>query len=383
MRALLASGDWILASGLAAVFALEIWVLGNVPDDPPESLGRALTIASGVVLIASVGWRRRAPITVLPPALAWEALSGSPLEGWTTPVVALVVATYTLGSATRGTLAGVSVIGVAALVTTVAFRHPEALTDPGDLVIAALILGGPWLAGLAIRKRQDRVAALERRALKFERLRDQETRAAVADERARIARELHDMVAHAMSVIVLQARGGRRSLSADPAATKDALDAIERSGAEALAEMRRLLGVFRAQSDAAELAPRPSLRHLDLLVGQVRDAGLPIQVTVEGEAVELPPGVDVSAYRILQEALTNSLRHAGPASARVVVRYGPETLDLEVVDTGTGSRTAADGHGLVGMRERVGLFGGTLEAGPQAQGGFAVRARLPLEEPPE
>jgi len=318
---------------------------------------------------------------LLPPAFAWEVLSGSPLEGWTTPVVALVVATYTLGSATRGILARVAGVGVAVLVVTVVVRHPDSIREAGDLVVAGLILGGPWLAGLAIRKRQDRETALERRALKLERLRDRETQIAVANERARIARELHDMVAHAISVIVLQARGGRRSLAADPGATKDALDAIETTGAEALAEMRRLLGVFRAEGDAAELAPRPSLKHLESLIGQVRDAGLPIEVVVEGSAIELPPGLDASAYRILQEALTNALRHAGPASVRVVVRYGPGTLDLEVIDTGIGARLGADGHGLAGMRERVALFGGRLDVGPGAEGGFAVRAHLPLGEP--
>jgi signal transduction histidine kinase len=202
---------------------------------------------------------------------------------------------------------------------------------------------------------------------------------AVAEERLRIARELHDVVAHAISVIVLQARGGRRSLAMDPDETRQTLDTIEATGSEALAEMRRLLGMLRRDDEEIALAPQPSLRHLDSLASQVREAGLPVEVSIEGEPVELSPGVDVSAYRIVQEALTNALKHAGPATARVIVRYGDHDLELEIADTGVGANAGGEeGHGLAGMRERVSLYGGNIDSGPRDGGGFAVKARLPL-----
>ena len=201
----------------------------------------------------------------------------------------------------------------------------------------------------------------------------------MAEERTRIARELHDVVAHAISVIVLQAKGGRRLLDSDPAETRVALDAIVESGEQALGEMRRLLGMLRRSDAEIAMAPLPSLRHLGLLAEQVSGAGLPVELDVVGEPAPLPPGVDLSAYRIVQEALTNALKHAGPARARVVVRYGARELELEITDTGRGAAAGnGGGHGLVGMRERAQLFGGQVEGGTRPEGGFAVRARLPL-----
>jgi signal transduction histidine kinase len=179
------------------------------------------------------------------------------------------------------------------------------------------------------------------------------------EERARIARELHDVVAHAMSVIVLQARGARHSLPVRPEETREALDAVERAASHGLAEMRRLLSGLRDDGEAAALAPQPSVDHIDMLVAHVRAAGLPVEVRVEGASRELPAGIDLCGYRIVQEALTNALRHAGPASARIVVRYGERDLELEVSDDGAGMQAArgaapsGTGHGLVGMRERL------------------------------
>lgn len=231
-----------------------------------------------------------------------------------------------------------------------------------------------------MRYRRGRERTLERLTLDLEQEREEKARAAVAEERARIARELHDVVAHAISVIVLQARGGRRSLATDPADARAALDTIEEVGTQALAEMRRLLGMLRRDDAEIARAPQPSLRYLDTLAAQMREAGLPVDLAVEGEPIELPPGVDLSAYRIVQEALTNALKHAGPATARVVVRYGRDDLELEIADSGPGAAASnGEGHGLVGMRERVSLYGGRLEAGPRDGGGFAVSARLPLD----
>ena len=203
--------------------------------------------------------------------------------------------------------------------------------------------------------------------------------AAIVEERARIARELHDVVAHSISVMVLQARGGRRVLESDPADAHDAFAVIESTGQQALDEMRRLVGMLRSGDESLPLAPQPSLKELDTLVEQVRAAGLPVDLAVEGEPRDLPPGVDLSAFRIVQEALTNALRHAGPARARVVLRYGADELELEISDDGPGTGDeSGSGYGLVGMRERVSVYGGELQAGRQPEGGYALRVRLPL-----
>jgi signal transduction histidine kinase len=249
--------------------------------------------------------------------------------------------------------------------------------DAGDAVFGTFFVGGPWAAGLAIRLRRDRESTLI-----------EENELAVARERARIARELHDVVAHAISVTVVQARGGRAMLGRDEDAVRRALDAIEQTNTAALSDMRRLLAVLRDTDgpDEGRAAPQPSLANLDRLVEQVRGAGLPVEVEVTGDRSAVPPGVDLSAYRIVQEALTNALKHAGPgARARVRVAYLEDDLDVTVTDDGSGRDSFRDGggHGLVGIRERVAVVGGRVEAGPSPDGGFVVAAHLPyaLETP--
>jgi signal transduction histidine kinase len=203
---------------------------------------------------------------------------------------------------------------------------------------------------------------------------------AVTEERARMARELHDVVAHAMSVMVVQAGAARTTLAKDPAAAEEAIRRIEETGRSALGEMRRLVALLRPEDDET-LAPQPSLARIDDLLEGVRRAGLPVEVLVEGSPHDLAPGIDLTAYRVVQEGLTNALRYAGDASARVVLRYGAEALQVEVADDGPGPLTNGDGaqgHGLIGMRERVALLGGTLETGARPGGGFLVRAELPL-----
>ena len=379
-------GDWTLAVGLAALIQIEIWTID--PSHPPGDAGadvyssydRAVAAAAGAVLALSLAWRRRAPLAVLALAVGVSLVANvvAPLEASTSPALALVVATYSVGAETRGQRTWIGAAGVGALIAANVVDQ----FSFGDLLFIATILGGAWIAGRALRYRRDRERTLERLTVDLEREREEKARAAVAEERVRIARELHDMVAHAISVIVLQARGGRRSLATDPEETREALDTIEATGSAALAEMRRLLGMLRADDEEIALAPQPSLRYVDALVAQVRDAGLPVELSIEGEPLELPPGVDLSAYRIVQEALTNALKHAGPATARVIVRYGDHDLELEVADTGAGAEPDGVGHGLVGMRERVSLYGGKVEAGPRDGGGFAVRARLPLDSEP-
>nr|MBA3365712.1 sensor histidine kinase [Actinomycetota bacterium] len=202
------------------------------------------------------------------------------------------------------------------------------------------------------------------------------------EERARIARELHDVVGHSVSVMTVQASAVRRLLRPEQEREREALEVVERTGREALAEMRRMVGVLRRPEEAPALAPQPSLQHLERLVEQVRDAGLPVELRVEGDAPALPAGVDLTAYRLVQEGLTNALKHADAHSAEVVVRYVNGDVELEVSDDGRGTgEDTGGGQGLVGIRERVAVYGGELEAGPRPEGGFSLRARLPLKEP--
>jgi signal transduction histidine kinase len=219
----------------------------------------------------------------------------------------------------------------------------------------------------------------ERRAQLAERERDLAAREAVIDERARIARELHDAIAHNVSMMVVQAGAERRVLDGDSESTRDVLATIEQIGRGALTEMRRLVGMLRSDGDEP-LAPQPGLEDLAMLVTQVREAGLPVDLHVDGERRQLPVGLELSAYRIVQEALTNALKHAGDAHASVRVHYGPDSLELEIVDDGAGAPAAASsgGHGLVGMRERVALYGGRFDAGRRPSGGFAIRVLLPI-----
>jgi signal transduction histidine kinase len=244
---------------------------------------------------------------------------------------------------------------------------------------AALVFAIAWLVGREVRRRRREVTLLQERAARLEHDQEEQARAAVVEERGRIARELHDVVAHSVSVMVVQAQAGPHLLG-EPDQARGVFRSIESSGREALVELRRLLGILRTGDEELAIGPQPGLSSLGSLVEQVREAGLPVELRVEGDPVQLPPGVDLSAYRIVQEALTNTLKHAGRAEAEVVVRYGPSALELEISDDGSGAPASVNGsgHGLIGMRERVALYGGALEAGTRNGGGYAVRARLPL-----
>ena len=277
----------------------------------------------------------------------------------------------------RGALVGGAVVLVPALVL-------EGIVDgePGNAFFIALLEASVWTAGRAVRAHSSRAVSLADRAVALEREGEEKARSAVADERARIAHELHDIVAHSVTTMVVQAGAERRALGTGQAATREVLLGIEETGRQALAEMRRLLGMLRRDDEELALAPQPSMAHVDLLVEQVRAAGMPVELRVEGEPVPLPPGIDLSAYRIVQEALTNALKHAGPARASVTVRYDPHELRLEIADSGRGAANGrGGGHGLIGMRERAKLFGGELDAGSRDGAGYQVHARLPLGPP--
>ncbi|MFI5915315.1 sensor histidine kinase [Dactylosporangium sp. NPDC051541] len=243
-----------------------------------------------------------------------------------------------------------------------------------------------FTVGRTVATRRAYIAALEDRARTAENTQMALTEKAVAEERRRIARELHDVVAHHVSVMGVLATGSRRMLGRDPAAADEALATIEETGRTALREMRRLLSVLRTATEpAGELAPQPGLGGIEGLVEQIREAGLPASLHVDGEPGIVDPGVSLTLYRIVQEALTNALKHAGAATVEVRLTFTPSDVTVEICDTGRGPQlgTAAVGHGLLGMRERVMLYGGTLRTGPRPGGGYRVHARIPIELPAE
>ena len=332
-----------------------------------------------VLVLGSLGitvplvWRRRAPLLANGVSFASLAVLGR-AEGEPESVfVPLLLAAFSVGAHAprREARIGLGIIAGSVL-----------LNEAGDALILVPVFAGAWFAGRLVRAREEDAQRLRELAEALERERVEQARLAVVEERTRIARELHDVVAHAMAMIVLEAGAERVNLPEGQETTHRALRSIESTGRQALAEMRRLVGLMRDDARGPALAPRPSLANLAAFVEGVRDAGLPVEVEVVGEPFELPPGVDMSAYRIVQEALTNVMKHAGPARASVRVEYGERYVELEVVDDGRGGSPNGNGHGLTGMRERVGMFGGTLEAGAREDGGFAVRARLPVETRP-
>lgn len=358
---------------------------------PPESEGidyRDPNVGGiFLALLASVPiiWRRRAPLTVL--ALTGTGAGLYEIFGFPTSVapIGLLVALYTVGahSARRPSRIGALISGAALGVVLLMARWEVTF---GNFASNFIIFGTAWVVGDNLQTRRAFVASLQERAERAERARVAEAERAVVEERTRIARELHDVVAHSMSVMVVQAGAARRVLEADPAQAAESLQAIEDTGRDALTEMRRLLGVLREDASSASLTPQPSLHDLPTLIAHVGESGLAVTLATEGAPRDLPAVVGLSAYRIVQEALTNALKHAGPTAAAVVtVRYRDDEVEIEVVDDGRGAATSAEangasGHGLLGMRERVGIFGGELTAGPRAGGGFGVRARLPLSE---
>jgi signal transduction histidine kinase len=292
----------------------------------------------------------------------------------------LVFLAYTLGSWADGARRafGLATIAVG-LIIVAAIGIPDSST--ANLVLSGAFYAASYAIGSSMRNRRLYNEQLEQRAADLERERDEEAKRAVADERLRIAQELHDVVAHSMGVIAVQAGVGAHVIDKDPGEAKKSLEAIASTSRSTLTEIRRLLGVLRADERGA-YQPAPGLADLDQLVDDLGAAGLPVELTIEGSVRDVPPGVDLTAYRIVQEALTNVLKHAGPAHADVRVDYAPGTLRLEIVDDGRGvnGRAGINGHGLLGMRERVGVYGGSLDAGPAPGGGFRVLAELPYKD---
>jgi signal transduction histidine kinase len=325
--------------------------------------------------LAALAWRRRFPIAVAA-AVVLSNLAVNPAAQFST-LLALVLVSFTVGSETEPprSWAGLALILLAFLAGLAA----EGL-EPSDVAAAVMFLVGPFAVGVRLRQRSLRAQEAIERVEQLEREREAETAAAAAAERDRIARELHDIVSHSISVIAIQTQAVRRRLGPEQRREQRDLAAVETTARQALAEMRRLFGVLRADDSPASLAPQPGLGELERLLEQVRAAGLPVDLTVVGEPAVLPPGVDLAAYRIVQEGLTNALRHAHASQATVVLEYGDSELLLAIEDDGRGPVSENGGHGLLGVRERVALYGGAVEAGARSEGGFRLRASLPVRE---
>jgi signal transduction histidine kinase len=367
--------DQLVAAFLVVVAQLELW-FGNATPGP-----KWLTVPLALLIAASVAVRRRHPLAVA--AFVMIAFTALFLGHGTQQNVALGIAFFcawyglAVWTDTRGFLAGCGIL-VATNAVTQLGPHSSANNFVQFTVVPLVAM---LIARRAVRDRQLRAEALEARAEALEREQELRARDAVAEERARIARELHDLVAHNVSLMVVQAGAERHALPEEQASTREVLGSIEQAGRQALVEARRLLGMLRRKDDREDLEPQPSLDLVGALVEQVQRAGLPVDLTIEGERAALPAGVDLCAYRVVQESLTNALKHAGPAQASVLLRYAPRALDIEVCDDGRGAPVAngnGSGHGLIGMRERVALYGGELHAGPRPGGGFEIRAHLPL-----
>ena len=378
----LARTYWVdaLIALMAIAGMLELVVGRDSGGAPPTDLWLSMLLLA--ILVSPIFARRRFPFGgplaywVLAAAITFYDGLLIPFVG-SLGVVGLATA-FMLGNLRNGLKAGIGLGVVTVSILTVVYNIPGTTTT-SNFVFITLRFVVAWLAGYALRERAEQAEAAEERAIRAEREREAAARVAVAEERARIARELHDIVAHAVSVMVLQVGAVRHKLPDELAEDRDALTGVERAGRMALAEMRRLLSAMRRDGEEAELVPQPGLDALDSLLGEIGRAGLPVELHVEGQPFPLPRGIDLSAYRIVQEGLTNALKHAHASDADVIVRYRADELGIEVRDNGSGSATSDGlGHGLVGVRERVKIYGGQMSAGRSEDGGFVLATRLPL-----
>ncbi len=358
-------------AALAVVITTQIQVWRH-EDHPHRSLAVLALVTAGALL-----FRRFAPFGAVLASAAGAVLFAlvEPGGAYDTSSMffVLLLASWAAGALVDPRRAAIAFAAVLGAGWVVMARAPDLPWT--ELLWITLPLTGVFVLSLVATRRTEAVRHAEERARRSE----AEARRAVEEERARITRELHDVLAHSVSVMTVQASAVRRLLKPEQEREREALLTVEETGRQALAEMRRMLGIMRDDAEPAARAPQPGIGTLPQLVDQIRQSGLPVELTIEGEPVKLPAGVDLSAYRIVQEALTNTLRHAGPAHAWVAVRYGGEDVEIEVANDGSsdGDREGP-GHGLVGMRERVALCGGELVSGPRPGGGFRIAARLPV-----
>jgi signal transduction histidine kinase len=369
--------DALIVAGIGVSIAVAVVDQGN--KNGPEGPLWFDVVASTVFLVP-LFFRRRYPFAA--PAATGVLIAAISFvdEKWVSDefVVFLtgITIAFLLGMLKDRNQAFAGLAGLAGVVAVVAHNQGD---HPGDFLFPLITFSISWIVGFALGRKFYEMDEAKERAARLEREREEEARLAVAEERARIARELHDIVGHSVSVMTVQAAGVRSLLRPEQEREREALEIIERTGREALAEMRRLVGVLRRPEEAPALAPQPSLEHVDKLVSQAREAGLPVELRVEGEPVQLPAGVDLTAYRLVQEGLTNAIKHARAQHAEVVVRYSDGNVELTVSDDGAGDGEGEKGgNGLVGMRERVSVYGGELAAGPRPEGGFRLHATLPV-----
>ena len=385
MRQLVTRARRLDVHWIDAALALGLSVLAGVEGSGRDSMGLSPAVLLCTLPLVA---RRRWPIPVL-----LVALAGFTIAGDSTNLAALaggLIAAVSVGLYSRHQVRGAIVVLAVATVIALEFGHGTRTDLPIPPSVAPFILiGAAFLAGREIASRQKQLNEQRERASRLERAQDEAVKAAAEAERRHIARELHDVVAHSVGVMVVQAGAARKVLDDKPEAARESLLAVEATGHEAMAELRRMLGVLGENGSEAPRAPQPTLDTLDTLIGPVREAGLPVVLRVEGERPSISPAIDNAAYRIVQEALTNALKYAGGAPTEVVIRYTLDAVEVEVVDEGVVATPAEGiGRGLAGMRQRVALFGGSIEAGKRPGRGYAVRARLPYDghpvpEPPQ
>lgn len=362
---------------LAAVAVAEIWV----PFDSVQGEGSSLlATVIGVFSCVMLAVRRVWPLaSVLAAVIVWPivfTITPLPVLFWG-QFVPLVFAVYSVARHGRGRQSLYGAVAAAALLLFFDFRV-AILADPSEVVFHWTVVSLAWFAGRGLRLSEDRAVASALLAAEVETRSREQTLVAIAEERTRIARELHDVVAHSVSVMVVQAGAAEQVVDDDPEFVRSALSTIRTTGAGALDEMRRVVAMLRHPDDAGILDPQPGMASLEDLIDETRAAGLSTELQVEGDLPDLPAGLDLAAYRIVQEALTNVRRHASAASARVVVRFSANALEVEVSDDGVGSSGSLPGHGIIGMRERAALYGGTVECSGGAGPGFRVRAVIPM-----
>ena len=368
--------DRVFVAGLVVVETIDLATTSEL--EGPLVLN--LVVMTGIAL--SFLWRRSQPIvTALATlfGLVVMAVFLTQPPNLVSAVLMLIATGYAVGRHMGGRPSAIFVAFGAAVIVTLSILY-----DPNDILFPVTFFWiVPWLAGRTIRNQTRLARELSEKAERAQHAREEDERRAIALERSRIARELHDVLAHNLSVMVVQAAGARQVLEKNPERAVEAASLIERTGREALAEIRQLFGPVRRGGGAEPLSGAQSIARVDDLARRAREAGLRVELRVTGDAVELPAGIDLAAYRIVQEALTNTLKHSPGARARVTVAYEPNEIVLSVEDDGEGPRDdyelggAGGGHGLVGMRERAAVYGGVVQAGRGPDGGFAVRARLP------
>jgi signal transduction histidine kinase len=366
--------DAAIALFFTLALQLEIWIWWVPEDQGPKAFAAPM----GLLLTLPLLWRRRLPLASLVASMAvllvWTLVAAPEGSLWPLLTTLVLVFSVALYASPRHAAAG---LGVAA--AALAVEVASTTNSFGDYAFVGAFFVGSWLAGRAVRARQQRADELFDRTVRMEVEREEKAREAAMNERGRIARDLHDIISHNVSVMVVQAGAGEQMLQSDPNQTRESLRAIQETGRQARLELRRLLGLMRS-GDGPALAPQPGLAELETLCEQLRESGLQVDLDVRVERGLLSPGLDLSAYRIIQEALTNALKHGGPGGAQVYVRHEGDALELEVLNDGRAAPADDEtgGFGLIGISERVALYGGTFEHGRSNGGGYRLRARLPL-----